>query len=76
MARRLSLPLLIDDLETLNAQLDPYNYCVMRRNNGTLALYRILRGAVALHETAYDSYREVRSPNSVPAPLRKRLGLE
>lgn len=51
------------DLAALNAQLDPLNYYVMRRDDGILTLYQIERGA---GYGGYDALREIHSMVNVP----------
>jgi hypothetical protein len=57
-----------EQLEQLNIQLDPLDHYAMRRSNGTLALYRIERGAAY---GGYDRLVEVRSLRKLPPEVRR-----
>ena len=46
-------------LEQTNARLARHNRAVMQQDNGRFVLYRIERGAIALHGTRYDRYVKV-----------------
>ena len=48
--------LTLDDLEAVNARLEPHDYMLMVEDDGQLALYRILRGA---GYGGYDRYERV-----------------
>jgi len=49
----------MDTLEQLNARLAPHDLAVMQQDNLRYALYRIERGAIAMHGTHYDRYVRV-----------------
>jgi hypothetical protein len=46
-------------LEQANARLAPHDRAVMQQDNGRFVIYRIERGAIALHGTHYDRYVKV-----------------
>jgi hypothetical protein len=46
-------------LEQANARLARHDRVVMQQDNGRFVLYRIERGAIALHGTHYDRYVRV-----------------
>src|SRR5262245_26777242 len=57
-------------LEHINEQLAAHDLMVMQQNNLRYAIYRINRGAVALHGTRYDTYARVgRSHPTLAAAL-------
>ena len=49
----------MDSLEQLNAKLAPRDLVIMQQDNLRYALYRIERGAIAMHGTHYDRYVRV-----------------
>ena len=53
--------LTINDFDVINALLEPHDYMLMAEDDGSLALYRILRGAVEVpgHEQRYHRYQKV-----------------
>jgi hypothetical protein len=53
--------LTLDDLDAVNARLEPHDYMLMVEDDGRLALYRIVRGAhqVPGHEQRYDLYERM-----------------
>jgi hypothetical protein len=53
-------------LEQLNAQLAAHDFVAHRRSNGTLALYRVERGAAAY---GHDRLVAVRSLRKLPLPV-------
>jgi hypothetical protein len=56
------------DIERLNQQLAPRDICVMQEDNGLYTIYRIERGAIPMHGTAYDRYVPAsRSYRAIPA---------
>ena len=46
-------------LEQANARLAPHDRAVMQQDNGRFVIYRIERGAIALHGTRYDRYVKI-----------------
>jgi hypothetical protein len=60
-----------DDLEAVNARLASRDYMIMVQSNGKFALYRVERGAIPMHGTAYDRYVKVgKSHATVGAALK------
>jgi ABC transporter substrate binding protein len=57
-----------EQLEQLNAKLAAHDFVAHRRSNGTLALYRIERGAAA---HGYHALHEVRSHGKLPPAVRQ-----
>jgi hypothetical protein len=57
-----------EQLEQLNAKLAAHDFVAHRRNNGTLALYRIERSVTA---HGHAALREVRSHRKLPSAVRR-----
>jgi hypothetical protein len=46
-------------LEQANEALEQHDLMIFEQSNGRFALYRIERGAIPMHGTAYDRYVQV-----------------